>query len=116
MSSVAAQKGPRLRVLGERAAYTKDGPDVQEEALRAGHRPVGPGWGEEAEELWGELGIDGELRKIPTEPGSYGAFYEALVASLRAGGPPPVDPNDAVAVLEILNAVRLGHEEREGRS
>jgi predicted dehydrogenase len=116
MSSVAAQKGPRLRVLGERAAYTKDGPDVQEEALRAGLTPGGPGWGKEAEELWGELGIDGELRKIPTEPGSYGAFYEALVAGLRTGGPPPVDPDDAVAVLEILDAVRLGHEEREGRS
>ena len=116
MSAVAAQKGPRLRVLGERGAYTKFGLDAQEDSLRAGLGPGGPGWGVEPEERWGQLGIDGDLRPVPTEPGSYGAFYEALVVSLRDGGPPPVDPDDAVAVLEILDAVRLAHEGVGGRS
>jgi scyllo-inositol 2-dehydrogenase (NADP+) len=36
MSAVAAQTGPRFRVLGSRAAYVKYGLDVQEELLRTG--------------------------------------------------------------------------------
>jgi predicted dehydrogenase len=106
MSAVAAQQGPRFRVLGDRAAYTKYGLDVQEDALRAGRSPSEDRWGEEPEERWGRLGVDGDLRGVPTLPGSYGAFYEAVATSLRDGSPPPVDPNDAVAVLDVLEAAR----------
>ena len=112
MSAVAAQRGPRFRVLGVRAAYTKQGFDVQEEALRAGLTPGGPGWGEEPKEHWGRLGVDGDLREVPTETGSYGAFYEGVAASLQRGAPPPVDPSEAVAVLDVLEAARSSHEER----
>jgi len=112
MSAVAAQRGLRFRVLGERGAYTKQGLDVQEEALRAGLTPGGPGWGEEPKEQWGRLGVDGDLREVPTETGSYGAFYEGVSASLQRGAPPPVDPSEAVAVLDVLEAARSSHEER----
>jgi predicted dehydrogenase len=105
-SAVAAQAGPRLRVLGERGAYVKQGVDVQEAALRAGRRPTGPGWGGEPRERWGRLGADGELRPVPTEPGAYQAFYAELAAALRGGGRLPVDPEDAVAVLAVLDAAR----------
>ena len=104
MSSVAAHGGARFRVLGDRAAYTKHGLDVQEDALRAGRSPNEPGWGEEPEDRWGRLGAGGDLREVPTEPGNYGAFYEAVAASLRDGAPPPVDPVEAVEVLEVLEA------------
>jgi predicted dehydrogenase len=106
MSAVTAQKGPRLRVLGERAAYVKHGLDVQEEALRAGRSPAEPGWGEEPPEHWGRIGVDGDLREVPTKPGSYAAFYDAVVESLRGDAPPPVDPSNAVEVLEVLEAAR----------
>ena len=46
MSAVAAQPGPRMRLLGDRAGYVKFGLDVQEDALLTGARPGGPGWGE----------------------------------------------------------------------
>jgi predicted dehydrogenase len=105
-SALAAQLGPRLRVLGDRGAYVKHGLDVQEEALRAGRRPTEPGWGREPREHWGWLGVDGELRQVETEPGAYQSFYAELVGALRGGGPPPVDPDDAVAVLRILDAAR----------
>ncbi|GIH32028.1 Gfo/Idh/MocA family oxidoreductase [Microbispora amethystogenes] len=55
MSAVAGQPGPRLRVLGSRAAYVKWGLDPQEERLRAGERP-GPadfGRGTERRDDWG---------------------------------------------------------------
>jgi scyllo-inositol 2-dehydrogenase (NADP+) len=105
-SALAAQLGPRLRILGDRGAYTKYGLDGQEEALRAGRRPGGPGWGREPRERWGRLGVDGELGEVPTEAGSYQAFYALLAAALRGGGAPPVDPEDAVAGLAVLDAAR----------
>jgi scyllo-inositol 2-dehydrogenase (NADP+) len=113
MSAVAAQGGARFRLLGDRAAYTKHGLDVQEDALRAGRSPNEPGWGEEPKECWGRLGAGEELQEVPTEPGSYGAFYEAVAASLRNGTPPPVDPVDAVEVLEVLEAARRSSLERK---
>lgn len=105
-SALTAESGPRFRVLGNRAAYVKHGLDVQEEALRAGHLPTDPGWGEEPRERWGRLVTGQEQREVPTEPGSYGSFYAGVAASLRDGAPPPVDPSDAVAVLEILDEAR----------
>ncbi|SCG53435.1 Gfo/Idh/MocA family protein [Micromonospora halophytica] len=102
MSAVAAQLGPRIRILGDRAAYTTYGLDVQEEALRAGGRPDAPGWGEVPPERYGHLGVDGDLRPVPTDPGRYQDFYAQLVAALRDGGPLPVDPADAVATVELI--------------
>jgi predicted dehydrogenase len=106
MSALAAVPGPRFRVFGNRAAFEKEGGDVQEDALRAGRTPDEPGWGEEPEELWGRLGVEGDLRPVPTVPGNYGAFYEGVALSLSEGKPPPVDPEDAVAVLELLEEAR----------
>ena len=101
MSAVAARPAPRFRVLGERAAYTKHGLDVQEAALRAGARP-GPGWGSEPAERWGELGAGDEVRTVATESGAWPQFYAGVVRALREGAPPPVDPRDAVAVLDVI--------------
>jgi predicted dehydrogenase len=105
-SMLAADPGPRFRVLGDRAAYVKHGLDVQEEQLRAGGSPTDPDWGKEPRERWGQLVAGDEQRQVPTEPGSYGSFYAGVAASLRDGAPPPVDPRDAVAVLEILDEAR----------
>jgi predicted dehydrogenase len=105
-SSLTAQVGPRLRVLGDRGAYVKHGLDGQEELLRAGRRPTEPGWGREPEERWGWLGVDGALHPVETEPGAYQLFYAGLADALRGVGPPPVDPDDGVAVLGILDAAR----------
>lgn len=105
MNELAAQPGPRFRVLGRRAAYVKYGVDVQEARLRAGERP-GASWGDEPETSWGSLGAGDDVRPVRTERGAYPAFYEALYAALRDGSPPPVDPADAVAVLEVIEAAQ----------
>ena len=61
MSHLAAQPGPRMRVLGTGAAYVKWGLDPQENALRAGGRPGDAGWGQEPRrERWGVLGAGEE--------------------------------------------------------
>ncbi|MFI6133623.1 Gfo/Idh/MocA family oxidoreductase [Micromonospora sp. NPDC051141] len=105
--AVTAQPGPRFRVLGDRAAYTSWGLDPQEAALRAGRRPDEPGWGEVDPQRYGRLGADDDLRAVPTEPGRYPDFYAQVATALRDGTPMPVDPADAVAVVELIE---LAHE------
>jgi predicted dehydrogenase len=104
MSAATPQLGPRIRVLGDRAGYTTLGLDVQEGALANGASPADAGFGEEAPELWGVLGSEGDLRRVRTERGRYGAFYPAVAAALRDGSPMPVDPADSVRVLELIEA------------
>ncbi len=106
MSKLAAQGGPRFRVLGDRAAYTKHGLDPQEADLRAGLRPSGAVWGREPERLWGVLGTAEENAAVPTVDGRYQDFYAGVAEALRTGAAPPVDPADAVAGLRIIEAAR----------
>ena len=106
MSAVAAQTIVRLRALGSRAAYVKHGLDVQEEALRRGERPDQPGWGEDRPERWGSLGAGDDVQLVPTARGEYPAFYAGVARALRDGGPPPVDPEDSLAGLRIIEAAR----------
>ncbi|HEX6116202.1 MAG TPA: Gfo/Idh/MocA family oxidoreductase, partial [Solirubrobacterales bacterium] len=106
-SSVAGALGPRLRVLGSRAAYVVDALDGQEDALEARCRPgPGEGWGAEPEERWGRLVRGDESEPVPSERGAWPDFYARMAECLAGGGPPPVDPADAVAVLEILERAR----------
>ena len=102
MNAVAPQFGPRFRVLGSTAGYTSWGLDVQEPSLIAGAQPTDPGFGETPEARWGVVGADGDTAPLRTERGDYGAFYRQLAVALRDGGPLPVDPADAVTVLEVI--------------
>ena len=107
MSAVAAHLGPRMRVLGDRAAYVKHGLDVQEAALREGRRPdTEAGWGEEPESAWGVVGAGEEWRPLRTDAGAYQRFSAGVARALEHGAPPPVDPGDALSALEILDAAR----------
>jgi predicted dehydrogenase len=95
-------------VLGSGAAFVVQEPDGQEDALQAGLRPGGGGeWGAEPPERWGRLVNGDGSEPVPSENGAWPRFYEQLVAALRGDGPLPVDPEDAVAVLEVLERARL---------
>jgi scyllo-inositol 2-dehydrogenase (NADP+) len=110
MSLIARNPGPRFRINGLRGTYEKWGVDPQEDALQSGMRPGDPHWGVEPRERWGHISadvngvhIDGSLE---TPPGAYERFYTLLRDALLTGGPPPVDPADAVASLRIIEAAR----------
>jgi len=109
MSALEAQPGPRFRVLGDQRGYVKFGMDVQEERLRNGASPSAPDWGDEPPECWGRLGTDQDSQPVRTERGNYTEFYRLLVTALDSGGPPPVDPRDAVATLEIVEAAQRSY-------
>lgn len=110
--SVAAQLGPRFRVLGSAAAFVKHGMDVQEERLRAGMTPGSPGFGDDEEDRWGFLGTPDDQRPVRTDPGAYLDFYQGVAAALHEGAAPPVDPESAIEVLAILEAARRSATER----
>jgi predicted dehydrogenase len=112
-SSVAADHGPRLRVLGSAGSYVKYGMDVQEAALRAGATPGDPGWGAEPESAWGRLGTPDGVRSVPTEPGAYEDFYAGIRDALRDGTPPPVTIDQAIDVLAVIEAARRSAADRE---
>lgn len=109
MSSLAPQFGPRFRVLGSSAGYTSFGLDGQESALAGGMTPDHVDYGVTPRGRWGVVGIEGALEEVPTERGDYGAFYRGLALALRSGEPVPVDPADAVVVLEIIERIHAKH-------
>ena len=113
MTSVAGAPGPRTRVLAERGAYVVT--EFEDEA--AGFAPSGVA----AASLSGHTGwlVAGtQVHPVPTTPGGHHQIYPAVFAALRL--PPdlrqaamPVQPDDVVAVLQVLDAARVSA--REGR-
>jgi scyllo-inositol 2-dehydrogenase (NADP+) len=112
-SAVTAAPGPRLRVLGTKAAFLVPELDSQEDQLRAGVRPdTTADWGAEPESRWGRLVAGEHCEPVPSERGDWPRFYAELEAAVRSGGEPPVDPRDAVATLRVLEAARRSAAER----
>jgi predicted dehydrogenase len=107
MNGMAAQVGPRFHVLGSASAYTKWGLDPQEAELKSGAMPTEPGYGLEAESVWGAVGVDGALEPVPTERGQYDTFYATLADALLDGAALPVDPAEAVAVIELVEDLHV---------
>jgi predicted dehydrogenase len=107
-TNLAGLSAPRFRVLGDRAAYVKYGMDVQEERLSQGADLTKPDWAAEPESAWGTLGTPGHERTVRTEPGGFLRFYAAVADAVLTGQPLPVEPGDAVRVLEILEQARSG--------
>lgn len=106
MSVLAADRAPRFRVFGRNGTYTKYGMDVQEDALRSGARPDTETWGEESRDRWGVVSDGASARPVATERGAYQDFYAGVARSLATGAEPPVKPEDAVSVIEVIERAR----------
>jgi scyllo-inositol 2-dehydrogenase (NADP+) len=112
-SAVTPSLGPRLRVQGTNGGFLVPHLDPQEEALRAGARPdTEDGWGKPPEWAYGRLVAGEQSVPVPPEPGDWRRFYTLLRDALRDGGPPPVDPLDAVETLRVLEAARRAAREQ----
>ncbi|HEX6374849.1 MAG TPA: Gfo/Idh/MocA family oxidoreductase [Allosphingosinicella sp.] len=106
-SSLIGTPRPRFAAYGLRSSYIKYGLDPQERQLNDGIAPVSPGFGAENPALRGNItNISGPSEAIPTLPGRYLAFYEAVAAAISERGPPPVDPADAREGLRIIRLAR----------
>lgn len=104
-SAAAPWTGPRLVLQGSAAGWVKHQLDGQEDAQRRGvaapPEPDGTVWD-----------ADG-ARSVPSVQGDWAAFYRAFAAAVRDGGPVPVDPSEAVAALQVLEAAQRSSDRRE---
>jgi predicted dehydrogenase len=103
---LATSAGPRFRVLGDGGTFEKFGMDVQEPALAGGGMPGDRAWGREPEAQWGRLTTPAGTEVVESLPGAYETYYEGIAHAMRTGGPPPVDVEDAIEGLEVLEASR----------
>jgi predicted dehydrogenase len=94
MSAVAPLHGPRFRVSGLDSGFASDGLDPQEAQLSDGLRPGDPGYGE----------ADG------LERGAYECFYEGVRDWLRGTATAPVNAEDSLACMRVLEAARRSSE------
>ena len=112
MSRVAHASGPGFRLIGSDAAFEIDDTDPQWGALERGERPGGPSWGRHP--TMGHLlseAVDGPaVRRVRPVAGAYHEFYERVRDALLTGGPMPVDPQDAIDVLRVIEASRSSAE------
>ena len=100
----------RFRVTGTTGSYVAAGPmDSQESALLDARTPATEGdrWGVEPADRWGTLRRGDRSESVESERGRWDLFYPAFADAVRGVGPVPVDPWDAVASLEVMEAARL---------
>ena len=100
--------GLRFRVFGTTASYDVDAFDGQADELMAGGSPAASGaaWGVVPRERWGRLHVGPMTRPWPSERGDWTEFYTSFARAIRGRGALPVDPWDAVAGLEVLEAAQ----------
>jgi len=107
-SMLAAATAPRWTLHGTGGSFVKEGLDAQEDALKAGVRPTWPAqadWGIDP----GRAAIvtraeDGRAVEAPVmlERGAHQAYFAAVAAAIRGEGPNPVPPEQALAVMELI--------------
>jgi scyllo-inositol 2-dehydrogenase (NADP+) len=108
-STLVMDPRPRFAIHGTGGSFVKYGLDPQEVALKEGADPRSAG--EDVPANYGILTCEAGTERVPTEKGHYLGFYEAVIAAIRDGAPPPVDPADARAGLRIIELARRSSEE-----
>ncbi len=95
-------------MFGTIASYDVDAFDGQADELMAGGSPAASGdaWGVVPRERWGRLHAGHTTRPWPSERGDWTVFYTSFANAVRGRGAVPVDPRDAVAGLEVLEAAQ----------
>jgi scyllo-inositol 2-dehydrogenase (NADP+) len=115
-SYLVREVGPRYILHGTLGSFIKHGIDPQEDALNQGQAPGGPDWGKESQEWWGLLNteVNGTQRRVvvETKPGNYSTFYDDVYDCIVHHTHPPVQPEDALNVIRIIEAARKSNQER----
>ncbi len=105
-SYLVKEPGPRYILHGTEGSFLKHGIDPQEEALKKGDLPGGPGWGAVPEENWGRLNTEIGPYSGPykTLPGNYGAYYENIYRVMTGQADLAVTAAQANMVIRVIEA------------
>jgi predicted dehydrogenase len=102
-STIVAANDLRFAVHGTGGSFVKQGMDSQEDALKAGRTPGDANWGHDPRP--GTLTTaSGDIRTIEGVPGDYRHYYAAVRAAILGTGPNPVPAEQALAVMQLLDA------------
>lgn len=112
------EPGPAYVLLGEQGSFVKYGMDVQEEALKAGLKPIDtPEWGQEPEARWGKINTEHQgqhlLGTIQSENGDYREYYANVYEAITGEAPLAVTPEEARNTIRIIElAMQSSAEQR----
>ena len=119
-SALTALPGPRFAAHGTHGSFVKWGLDAQEDALKAGLRPLpGADWGVDTQaatlSILSTPGPDGETLQptaVPLLHGDYPAYYAGVRDAITAGAPNPVPAAQAIDVMALIELGRRSAAER----
>ena len=103
--SLVCEPSPRFLLYGARGTYQKFGLDPQEEALKQGGIPGGPGWGEDPSDAWGTVThCNGKLSraKYRTLAGDYSAYYTNVYRAITGHEELAVKPEQSRNVIRLI--------------
>jgi len=108
---------PAYVLHGRKGSFIKTKSDIQEALLLKGLLPDAPDWGAEAPAEWGLLHteIDGEIVKkfLPGSNGNYMDYFQGIYEALVNGAPNPVQPEDAINVIRVIETAFESSKERK---
>ena len=107
-SSFSAVPNCRFRVEGAKGSYLKYGLDPQEEQLKIGLTPNDPEYGLEPESAFGRLYSESSSGLLVSEAGCYQHYYKELVETIKSAGRNPVNPSEAMTVIQLLELAERG--------
>ena len=106
-STMVMAPRPRFALHGTKGSFVKHGLDPQEAMLRAGASANDAGYGEEGPEAFGTLTVaEGRPELVPSIRGDWRRYYEGVADAILDDAPPPVDPADALAGLNLIALAR----------
>ncbi|MGP5017265.1 oxidoreductase [Vreelandella alkaliphila] len=114
--TLVAESTPRFRINGTQGSYLKYGLDPQEDRLKAGEVPT-PAWGADSPGTLILREGDGEEAPLvrhehATQAGDYLAYYQGVSVAIRDKTPLPVDIEDALRSMTLLEAGLDSHRQR----
>lgn len=117
-SMLVAAESARFVVHGTRGSYVKYGLDPQEDRLKAGERPPQEDWGYDMRN--GTLTLaEGDVmveKELLTLPGNYPAYYAGIRDAIAGTGANPVQAEEAIQVMELIELGLQSAEKRQTMS
>lgn len=104
----------RMAVHGTAGSFIKSGLDAQEDHLKAGVRPGSPGYGDDPRpgvliQLDDDEPVSTAVQPMPAD---YRAFYAGVREMIASGAPSPVPVEEALLVMEVIDAAQRSAAER----